>query len=177
MVTVSMYIETDSDNEDEEVNIKVPVHEPSQPPACWPKRMKARPEIQRAFDSWYRIHQQRFLIKLVFLSRTDRRLIFSFAGITSVLSVTLTEYDLSVRVTWFGDTWELLKWWNASPKREGHGYICALCQPSEVFATRCAVWEDHLFEPLLDWVNKSLLVATELHLEGVTNDITYAKLC
>jgi hypothetical protein len=172
-----MYIETDSNDEGEEVNINVPVRDPSQRSAYWPKKMKPRNEMQRAFDSWYRINQDRFLIKLVFLSRTDRRLIFSFAGITSSLSATFSEYDLSVRVTWLGDTWELLKWWNASPKREGHGYICALCQPSEVFATRCAVWEDHLFEPLLDWVNKSLAMATELHLEGVTNDITYAKLC
>lgn len=177
MVTVSMYIETDSNDEGEEVNINVPVRDPSQRSAYWPKKMKARTKIHLAFDSWYRIHQHRFLVKLVFLARTDRRLDFAFAGITSALSASLSGYDLSVRVTWLDETWDLLASWDASPKRNGEGYICALCQPSAVFASREAVWEDHLFESLVVWTNKSLFTASELHLEGVPNQFTYAKLC
>ncbi len=178
MVTMSsLFIYGEGDDGEKDVDIRVAVPDPSQRLAYWPKRLNARPQIQRAFDSWYRIHQHRFLVKLVFLARTDRRLDFAFAGITSALSASLSGYDLSVRVTWLDETWDLLASWDASPKRNGEGYICALCQPSAVFASREAVWEDHLFESLVVWTNKSLFTASELHLEGVPNQFTYAKLC
>jgi hypothetical protein len=138
--------------------------------------MKARTQIQRGFDSWYRIHQEQFLVNLVFVSRTDRHIEFAFAGITSALSATLSGYDLSVRVTWLDETWDFVKSWDASPRREGQGYICALCQPSAVFASPQALWEDNLFESLFVSVNESLFTANELQLNGMPNQFTYAKL-
>jgi hypothetical protein len=86
-------------------------------------------------------------------------------------------HDLSIFVTWLDETWDLLKSWDASPKRECQGYICSLCQPSAVFANRQALWEHHLFESLVVWINGSLFTANELQLNGIPNQFTYAKLC
>ena len=68
---------------------------------------------------------------------------------------------------------------DASPRKNAEGYVCELCmtEQPQVFASRPALWQDHLFEPFLAWVNTALYPATGLVLSGGINQgFTAAKL-
>jgi hypothetical protein len=83
----------------------------------WPKQIKARPQIQRAFDTWYRANANRFLVKLEFIRRIDSCLTVGFEGIDRVLDATLTD-ELCIHVTWDDDWWDMLICLESYPKRK-----------------------------------------------------------
>jgi len=159
-----------------ELDITVPIRSEIVSQKSWPRRMKARPMIQRAFDRWYRASQDRFAIKLEFIRRTDSCLTFGFQGVNRIIDVSLSN-DLSVHVTWDDTSWDMLLSLDAFPKRVRGGYVCTECDPAirQTFPSREALWEDHLFEPLLEWVNENLAPAEALRLYGA-GGMTTAKL-
>jgi hypothetical protein len=77
-----------------------------------------------------------------------------------------------------GDGWDFLLDLDAEPKRVPGGYVCDLCPPESrpVFPNRPALWTDHLFEQLLEWVNESLAKAKWLALYGSLDYGTWARL-
>ena len=104
---------------------------------------------------------------------------FSFAGINRAISGALTTYEVEVWVTYRNDCWDLLFNVDAEPKRiPAGGYLCDLCPADarRVFADRPALWTDHLFEGLLEWVNDSLARAKWLALYGDPDTATWARL-
>jgi hypothetical protein len=159
-----------------EVSLNIPLRVENTTQGGWPKHLKARCRIQRAFDTWYRANQHRFLVKLAFIRRTDNYLAFAFQGIGRVIDATLS-YEISVHVTWDDQGWDELISLDAYPKRVPGGYICTECDPATrpTFPSREALWEDHLFEPFLAWVNERLAPAQALHLYG-SGGMTSAKL-
>lgn len=159
-----------------ELDITVPIRSEIVSQKSWPRRMKARPKIQRAFDRWYRASEARFAIKLEFIRRTDSCLTFGFKGIKRIIYVSLS-YDLSVHVTWEDTSWDMLLSLDAYPKRVPSGYVCTECDPAtrQTFSNREALWEYELFEPFLEWANEKLAPADALHLYGA-GGMTTAKL-
>ena len=159
-----------------ELDITVPIRSEIVSQKSWPRRMKARPKIQRAFDRWYRASEARFAIKLEFIRRTDSCLTFGFQGVRRIIDVSLS-YDLSVHVTWEDTSWDMLLSLDAYPKRVPDGYVCTECDPAtrQTFPNREALWECDLFEPFLVWVNEKLAPADALHLYGA-GGMTAAKL-
>jgi hypothetical protein len=132
--------------------------------------------MQRAFDCWYRANEGRFAIKLEFIRRTESCLTFGFQGVSRIIDSSLS-YDLSVHVTWDDTSWDMLLSLDAYPKRVPSGYVCTECDPAirQTFPSREALWEEHLFEPFLEWVNENLAPADALHLYGA-GGMTTAKL-
>ena len=75
--------------------------------------------------------------------------------------------------------WDFLLSVDGEPKRaDGGGFFCETCPPGarRVFADRPALWADHLFEPLLEWVNGELARAKWLALYGDPERATWARL-
>jgi hypothetical protein len=103
-----------------ELDISIPIHCRLGPAAPWPKRLKARRSVQRAFDSWYRANEQRILIKLELIRRVDSCLYFAFQGVDRAIDATLS-YDLSVHVTWENTWWDELLSLDTYPKRVAGG--------------------------------------------------------
>ncbi len=134
--------------------------------------------IQRAFLSWLDMNHERFDVKIRLGARTDAVQEFSFAGIVGAISGAVTPYEINVYVIHEGDCWDLLLSLDAYPKRTRGGFFCADCAPDAraFFPDRPALWADHLFEPLLQWVNESLATAKWLALFGNPNEVAYARL-
>jgi hypothetical protein len=159
-----------------EVSLNIPLRSTNTAHGGWPKRIKARRRLQRTFDTWYRVNEHRFLVKLVFIRRTDDYLTFAFQGIERAIDATLS-YDLCVHVTWDDQCWDILSSLDTYPKRVPGGYICTQCDPATrpTFSSREELWVADLFEPFLEWVNEKLAPAQALHIYG-TDGMTMGKL-
>ena len=139
---------------------------------------KVRRRIHRAFINWYEQNQARFPVALQFAGRKDNCLAIRFSGLHASIQLTLT-WELLVAVEWQGDCWDTLGCFEAVPIKTPGGYCCALC-PAEKqvsFSSREALWQDHLFEPLLIWLTTTLLPAKWLGLYGgIGEGATWVKL-
>ena len=138
-----------------------------------------RRKIQRAFLSWLEASRDRFALEIRLGKRTDRVQEFSFAGVNRAIEGALTTYEIEVYAIHENDRWDILLSTWAEPKRaQGGGYFCEACPPEarRMFADRPALWADHLFEPLLEWVNDTLARAKWLALYGNPEWATWARL-
>jgi hypothetical protein len=109
--------------------------------------------------------------------RTDHWLELSFVEVP-VLSVSLLPHEINIAANLVGECWDFLLSFDAFPAKTAAGYICREC-PSEcqtVFASRDALWRDHLFEPLLDWINTKLAAADAIGFYGRAGHSTWARL-
>lgn len=124
------------------------------------------------------MNHDRFEVKIRLGKRTDTTQEFSFVGIASAIQGAVTPYEINVYAIHEGEWWDFLLDLDARPKRTGGGVVCEDCTPDtrRVFPDRPALWADHLFEPLLQWVNESLAKAKWLALFGSLTDVAYARL-
>lgn len=127
---------------------------------------------------WQHLLKHRFAIGLRIVRRTDRWLQMAFVGINPAIVATLTRTGISVSVEVQGDCWDLIFDMDAVPVPTHQGYVCALCpeEASEVYASRAALWRNHLFEPFLQWINTSLKSSELLLLFGDSGGCTSASL-
>lgn len=144
------------------------------------KSIHVRPRIQRAFFRWLAENSQRFAVPIRISRRTDQRIEITFVGINPILSISLSK-EIWVCVTWENEIWDCLCNFEADPQHVKKGYICKFCDPEmrEIFPDREALWRDHLFEPLLEWVNTDLVQASYIRLnstDGNDKGSTWAKL-
>jgi hypothetical protein len=138
-----------------------------------------RRKIQRAFLSWLADNRDRFALEIRLGTRTDRVQEFSFARINHAITGALTTYEIEVYAIHENDCWDFLLSAYAEPKRaRGGGFFCETCPPDarRLFADRPALWADHLFGPLLEWVNGELARAKWLALFGSPERATWARL-
>jgi hypothetical protein len=137
------------------------------------------PSVHRAFIDWLEEVRLRLAIALEVRGRVGRHIELSFDGIHPAIGASLTSRELSVFADWQGQTWDLLLSLDVLPRRARSGYICELCQPEErpIFPNLEALWRDHLFEPLLTWVNTRLAISDALDLYGSpSSGSTHAEL-
>jgi hypothetical protein len=160
---------------------QIPIRDPNRPIGRWPRHIKARHRIQRAFHNWYGVNRHAFLLPLDCIEHSKRALIFGFAGVTPMIKVRLTRNDLSAlvlrpEVARQDECLDMLFSFDTSPKRVSGGYICTQCDPGTrpTLPSREAIWEADLFEPFLVWVNEVLAVATTL--EVVSDGSSWANL-
>jgi hypothetical protein len=135
-----------------------------------PRRLP-RPRIQRAFVRWLKDNRHRFKVPIQITQITDKGIELHFPQHPDVFSIWLSRWDLSVCVDWQGETWDMLISLDAIPASTPMGYRCTLCENTNInWTSREALWQDHLFAPLLDWVNKTLAPATTLRLYGTRDE-------
>lgn len=120
-------------------------------------RCPARRQLHRCFLRWLKENAARMQVPLVIESRTDRVIRCSFAGHTRALEMTLS-HDIGIHVLHDGEWWDSLEFFEAWPIARHPGYICGFCKPEyqKTYPSRQALWEDHMFEPFLSWVNETL---------------------
>lgn len=144
---------------------------------------KARSRIQRAFLRWLHDNHSRFLTAPPQLVKhTDHHLMLTIPGLNPAVSLTLT-WELGFHVTWDGQSWDSLIFFEAYPLLTADGYICHLCQPEgrKTYPNREALWIDHEFEDCLNWVNSELINSRWLALyegehQGLNVWMTWARL-
>lgn len=150
----------------------------------------ARPRIQRAFIHWLNKNRTRFEVPILLSKISADGIELRFQDCPDCLSVWLSRDDqLEIHVSWRGMLWDRMKkmWapvqrWNrfahrSSPqlrheKSHREGYVCGFCLHEcyvDIFSSPEALWQDHLFDPLLEWVNDELAPARWLKI-SCTND-------
>lgn len=139
-----------------------------------------RPRIQRAFVCWFRENRGRFKTSVRVAKVSARLVELQFPGQPDCLSASLSPDGLNVYVTWQGECWDLLCSLEASPFHTAEGWKCRQCvienaDSARFFPSRESLWQDHLFEPFLRWVNEKLAPARWLRVSR-TQGATWAEL-
>jgi hypothetical protein len=138
---------------------------------------KVRRHIQRAFLAWYNKYQPQFPQPIQYSERRDDYLEFSIVGLHPAIGIKLS-WDLAVYIEWQGEFWDYLNSFEAVPQHIIGGYYCRLCDSEErkLFPNREAMWEDHVFNPFLKWLDDTLLPAKWLCLYRLEDGCTWGKL-
>lgn len=106
---------------------------------------------------------------------------FSFGLANPVLEGALTARgDLVVSVEWKDECWDLLLSEEVRPRKTAQGFVCVLCESQgdhRIFPSLEALYHDHLFHPLEDWINTKLAKAHAVALYRTDGgDSTWARL-
>lgn len=162
------------------------------------KQHLRRPRIQRAFVRWFKENRNRFEVPVRLVKITAKGVELRFQNYPDCLSVWLSRNDeLGVFVTWQGKLWDTLigpsgsvRRWSRSIRRDAprnwhedyrEGYVCIFCLHEfpnvMLFSSPEALWQDHIFDSFLEWVNEELAPARWLQL-SCTKDggATWARL-
>jgi hypothetical protein len=144
--------------------------------SCFPKMRRC---IQKTFATWQAKQAEQFLVPLHFLKRTDRCLDFCFKGLNPALTIFLS-WEIGVGVDWQGENWDFLIFFETVPEHKADGYHCSLCideYAQITYSSREDLWQDHLFQPFLEWFNEYLVPARWLGLYKTDDKgCTWAKL-
>ncbi len=127
------------------------------------------------------------MIKLYIINRTDEFIEIGLQGVTNCISIYLYDHGLNINVIYQEYGWDMLTSIDVDPLHTPDGYVCRQCRDypdkpenggdkATRFPTRYALWEDHLFKPLKNWVNNKLSSAKWLRLSGENNNFTAADL-
>ncbi len=130
-------------------------------------KLRFRNQAFRSLQGWYEANQKDFSRKLSVVSRNKRRLEFVVEGIpkevmTFILSVHSPKspcLDAAAHFYLNGECLDSAIWLEAFPVRCADGYRCAGCLDigdTAVYSNREAIWESHVFQPLMTWINHVL---------------------
>ena len=142
------------------------------------KHNYSHPRIQRAFLTWFAESRHRFTVPLRIARHTKRNIELEFEGGQSLISATLTSWEINVGFDWEGICLDLMISFEAIPELTSNGYVCSLCLPKarKVYPSRELLWRDHLFEPFLDWTNGTLVKAPWIGIYGSVDSYSSVKL-
>jgi len=123
-----------------------------------------RPRIQRAFVRWFNKNRIRFEVPIHLTKISANGIELHFHNYPDCLSVWLSSDALGAHVEWQGEYWDNLIDLDAYLCHTPSGYTCEFCGPDgsesvALFSSREALWQDHLFDHFLKWVNEKLAPA------------------
>lgn len=140
---------------------------------------KMRRCIHKTFVDWYAQQGERFSVPLHYLKRTDRCLDLSFHGLNPAFSIFLT-WEMGICVDWEAECLDCLTFFEAYPQHGVDGYHCSQCIGEYAlitYSSRECLWQEHIFEPFLQWINDYLVPARWLGLYSTDNKgCTWVKL-
>lgn len=136
-----------------------------------------RPRIQRAFVRWFRENRSRFAIPVRMTKITAAGILRTLPDHPDCVSAWLSRFELFVRADWNGVWWDRLIDLDTWPQPVPSGYRCTSCMDFvRNWPTREALWQEHLFDPFLLWVNEELAHSSQVLLYGRPGEITWARL-
>jgi hypothetical protein len=157
---------------------QIPIRLPEARCKPWPHKRHCRRRFHNDFFRWYAASEGKFAIKLELLKRTDRALEIGFCNISRVLTAYAVDGEISIPVDWHDINWDIIQWFEASPRRFQGGYVCDLCPEDSrpVYSSREEFWRIEVFEPFLAWVNDDLAKAEAVSVSGTPGSMTWARL-
>ena len=115
---------------------------------------------RKSFNRWLSRNKRLFLCPPVIVKNRRKYFTFRFRGIKAAVECTITSNGYSINVSHKGEIWDLIDVGDLSERRASSGqYFCELCKPEyrELLPTRYALWENHVFEQILNWANHNHL--------------------
>ena len=137
--------------------------------------------LQRAFRDWLDDAQPRLAVGIRIGYAGLDGIEFGFAVANPVLvGALITGGELVVAAEWEGECWDFLFCEEARPKETSTGYVCWICEAEgkhRTFPTIEALWRNHLFRPLEDWITTKLADAQAVALcRSDSGGTTWARL-
>ena len=111
---------------------------------------------RRTYDGWVATSRHRFLYPPWVVCARKGSFELAFEGIAPELTCLITNRGMAMICIQdrHGEHWDILLDFDVFPARTAAGRcFCSQCQPPAYYPSRAALWEDHVFEPLLRWVN------------------------
>jgi len=133
---------------------------------------------RKAFDQWLSKNQEFFKHPPVIIESRKNYFTMHFQGINSAIGCIITDHDYSISVDYKGKCWDLIDTEYVSEQQTPSGqYFCEACKPKsrKLFPTRFALWEDHIFKPILNWANDNLLKTKRVCLFQYGEGSTWTK--
>jgi hypothetical protein len=119
--------------------------------------------VVAALHRWFATADARFALPLDVRERDGGGLDISILTKRGAIPAIVTDSEATIYAMHGEDCWDLLLSLDVAPEvNPGGGYVCTCCRDEgklEVFDTLEALWADHLFEPLLEWINTELASA------------------
>jgi len=142
--------------------------------------------IQRSFLRWLNENRTKFIVSFRLTKISSKCVELHINNYPKCLSVYLSASrlgaGLGVYVEWKGQPWDALIDYDTYLNQVLGGFKCDICvhekgESAVLFPTRESLWQDHLFDPFLKWINERLATALWLRL-SCTGDFgsTWAKL-
>jgi hypothetical protein len=106
------------------------------------------------------------------------RLYFRFEGAPREMCCLANDVEINIAVMWKGKWRDSIFWPDCYHRRVKGGVVCKCCEADGkkgFFPSYEALWKDHLFDPLKDWINDEMAPAKSLGIYGGKGG-TWAKL-
>lgn len=133
-------------------------------------KLKFRNQVFRSFQDWYGANQKNFSRKISVVTHKRNSLELAVEGIPkevmsifirSLINIEKSPYlETAAYFYLAGECFDSAGWFDASPIRVAGGYRCAICDEegknSTIYSSRKALWDQHVFTPLMTWINRAL---------------------
>ena len=114
--------------------------------------------VRCTYDAWIREHARRFRYPPWIAESRKNGFELRFVGLAPQLSFQIHQRQGSAELMIHderGVYWDIIGDFDVTEVRTPDGlYRCKWCQDGACYPSRAALWEAHVFEPLLDWVNQ-----------------------
>lgn len=142
------------------------------------KRHHPRAFVDRFFLTWLDENRDRFKIQPGIIRCGRDGVYFEFEGWPPALNGFLSRRSgISLWADHNGvKCWDSFCWCDISEARSGEGYFCKMCDTSvEIYPNRETLWQEHVFEPFLDWCNEVIAKSDRLAFFAIENKCSWIQ--
>ncbi len=133
--------------------------------------------FRKAFDRWLVQNRGRFQHPPKITSQGRHHVAFSFRGVTQKIHGYVTRNGTTFCIDHAGQCVDMLNDIDIEERRSRDGtYFCALCLEPIHYDSRQALWEQHCFEPMLEWANASFQSGQWLHVYMTARGASWASI-
>lgn len=121
--------------------------------------------IGSVFNAWFQRQRPAIQAAMLVKGCSGQALQLSLACAPANLIVNARPDDLSVWVEWENERWDMLLSEETRAERDGGAWRCGICKDegkTQLFDTPGALWVDHFFDPLGQWLESTLAPAAAL---------------
>jgi hypothetical protein len=114
--------------------------------------------VRKTYEKWIKKNRKRFRFLPWIAESRKGYFKLRFFGIAPELTCCIGE-DGQAGVfihDRLGQYWDIITIFDINENRTSDGkYYCSLCEKPTYYLTRASLWEEHVFEDMLTWINKS----------------------
>ena len=113
--------------------------------------------VRKTYEKWLKKNRDRFRFPPWIAESRKDSFTLRFFGIAPELTCRINKYG---RAEVFihdsrGQYWDIIREFDIIENRTSDGkHYCSLCEKPTYYSTRSSLWEDHVFEAMLTWINE-----------------------